>query len=284
MFFFGYSPVGPPWLNVHRVDAAGTLCDSWAVDVPGPTMMHDFAITEHHLLFLDLPVVFDLRSAARRAVPVQWSPSYGARIGVQGRGGGEARWFDIESCYVFHTVNAFEDDAGLICLDVLRYRSIFNRENCDPELYRFTIDLVAGKVVETKVDDLVQEFPRIDDRKTGSRYRFSYSAQTPVRPGPLKTGGIVKNDMIAGNAVVNDLGGNRVPGEPVFVPAGPGEDEGWLMTLAYDPAEDASALVVLDAQDFTAAPVAEVLLPRRVPFGAHGSWVDTADAGVVNRR
>lgn len=30
------------------------------IDVPGLTMMHDFAVTESHFGWLDLPVVFDL--------------------------------------------------------------------------------------------------------------------------------------------------------------------------------------------------------------------------------
>jgi carotenoid cleavage dioxygenase-like enzyme len=32
-------------------------------------------------------------------------------------------------------------------------------------------------------------------------------------------------------------------------------------------------LLIIDAQDFSGAPVATVHLPRRVPYGAHGSWV-----------
>ena len=36
---------------------------------------------------------------------------------------------------------------------------------------------------------------------------------------------------------------------------------------------DATTLNVLEAQDFTGEPVARVELPRRIPFGAHGSWL-----------
>jgi carotenoid cleavage dioxygenase len=44
----------------------------------------------------------------------------------------------------------------------------------------------------------------------------------------------------------------------------------------HDGARNACDIVVLDAQDFTAPPVATVHLPVRVPFGFHGNWI--ADA------
>jgi carotenoid cleavage dioxygenase len=61
----------------------------------------------------------------------------------------------------------------------------------------------------------------------------------------------------------------------VFVPksADAAETDGWLLALRYDRELDRSDLVVLDANDFGGDPVAVVQLPRRVPFGIHGSWV-----------
>ena len=68
-----------------------------------------------------------------------------------------------------------------------------------------------------------------------------------------------------------------MPGEAVFVPAGTGEDAGWLMCYVYDAALDRSSFVVLDASDITKPPVAVVPLPARVPLGFHGNWI-AADA------
>jgi carotenoid cleavage dioxygenase len=48
------------------------------------------------------------------------------------------------------------------------------------------------------------------------------------------------------------------------------------MGLVYRRSTDTSELVILDGRDMAAAPVATVHLPRRVPFGFHGSWVDDA--------
>ena len=43
---------------------------------------------------------------------------------------------------------------------------------------------------------------------------------------------------------------------------------------AAETARDRSTeVVVLDARDIAAAPLARVKLPRRVPFGFHGSWL-----------
>ena len=65
----------------------------------------------------------------------------------------------------------------------------------------------------------------------------------------------------------------------MFVPAddGAGEDDGWAMGLVYDDATDRSDLVILDATQPHAEPVARVHLPGRVPYGFHGSWIDDAE-------
>ena len=80
-------------------------------------------------------------------------------------------------------------------------------------------------------------------------------------------------DLDRGTTLVHDVGHGRLAGEGVFVPAGPGEDEGWVLSVIYDRATDRSDVVVIDATDFAAAPVATVHLPVRVPFGFHGNWI-----------
>jgi carotenoid cleavage dioxygenase len=64
-------------------------------------------------------------------------------------------------------------------------------------------------------------------------------------------------------------------GEAVFVPRADDavEDDGWLLTLAYSPDKDTSALYVLNAADPAGEPQAVVELPQRVPVGFHGNWV-----------
>ena len=46
-----------------------------------------------------------------------------------------------------------------------------------------------------------------------------------------------------------------------------------MLAFVYDAAHDGSDLVVVDAADFTAPPVATVRFPRRVAHGFHGCWL-----------
>ena len=285
LVFFGYDVMGPPWLRYHVVDATGALVRSEDIEIGGPVMVHDFAITERHVVFFDLPVVFDFELVGKR-FPFSWKPEYGARVGVMPRDGGSADvvWADVEPCYVFHPLNAYEDGDRIV-VDVARHPTMFARDHNgpadgEPTLDRWTIDPTARKVVEERLDDHPQEFPRIDDRLAGRRHRYGYGTTFAVDPAGgggagLRIGGLLKHDLHAGTTTVWDPGPGRSAGEAVFVEDGPsaGEDEGWLLSVVYDGERDGSDLVILDARDFGADPVATVRLPQRVPFGFHGSWV-----------
>ena len=48
---------------------------------------------------------------------------------------------------------------------------------------------------------------------------------------------------------------------------------GGYIGYVYDSARDGSDLVMLDASDFAAQPVARIGLPQRVPYGFHGNWI-----------
>jgi carotenoid cleavage dioxygenase len=61
----------------------------------------------------------------------------------------------------------------------------------------------------------------------------------------------------------------------VFAPSSTNgaEDDGYVMAIVHDTATEKSRLIIIDAQNFAAPPLATIHLPQRVPYGAHGSWV-----------
>jgi carotenoid cleavage dioxygenase len=277
MHFFGYG-VEPPYLTYHRADAAGDLVISRPVDVPGPTMLHDFNLTAGHVVFMDLPVVFDLELALVGTMPYRWDDGYGARLGVLRRDDpyGEVRWLDIDPCYVFHPLNA-HDDGDRIVVYVMRYAELWRggpRSGGVQEkatLWRWTLDPAAGTVHEEQIDDRAAEFPRVDDRLVGLDSRFGHVTTTG---GDAEGGALLRYDLRTGAVTAHEFGPGRFPAEASFAPADdiPGGD-GWLLTYVYDAATDRSDLVVLDAGDLSAPPVATVHLPARVPYGFHGNWL-----------
>ena len=289
LHFFGYG-VLPPYLTYHVLSAGGELVHSAPITVAKPTMMHDFMITREHAVFMDLPVVFDLAAYGRGEPPIGWDDTYGARIGILPRMGTDVdvRWFEIDPCYVFHPLNAYAEGSKVIC-DVGRHATLWRESMNDFEpsfLYRWTFDLDSGAVTETPLDDVSHAFPRVDDRVVGLRHRYGWAAAPrPDAVGRLDAPGVVvKYDLQTGGSVRYDLGPSAHPGEFVFVgetDAG-GEDDGWAMGMVYDAATDSSDLVILDASDASAEPVARVHLPRRVPYGFHGSWI--SDAELSSRR
>ncbi|TDC97518.1 dioxygenase [Actinomadura sp. 7K507] len=287
LHFFGYG-MRPPFLTYHRLDSAGRLVHSREVAVPAGTMMHDFAITEHHVVWLDLPVTFQ-RHLVGRAMPYMWDDAYGARLGVMrhDRPGAPVQWFEIDPCFVFHVGNAYEED-GRIVLDAVRYTkaeftsmwSLLSEMVVPPgrttvgraRLHRWTLDSGTAGAAEQPLDDRVVEFPTLDEERVGRPARYLYTV-TGTEPLSRDECAIVKYDTFTGTTTAHGLGPDTMIGEAVFVPA-PGrrnEDDGWLMTIATTRDGTASRLLVLDAADVR--PVAAVDLPRGVPSGFHGSWI-----------
>ena len=285
MHFFGYG-VAEPYLTYHRADAVGDLVVSRPVEVPGPTMLHDFNLTAAHVVFMDLPVVFDLELAKGGTMPYRWDDEYGARLGVLRRDEpyGAVRWFAIDPCYVFHPLNA-HDDGDRIVVHVMRYPELWRpgagRQRAT--LWRWTLDLATGEVAEEQLDDRPGEFPRVDDRLVGLDSRFGHVTASAVpiveggdaeESGAREGGALLRYDLWTGAVSAHDFGPGRFPAEASFAP---GDDDpggpGWLLSYVYDAATDRSDLVILDADDLKAAPVATIHLPGRVPFGFHGSWL-----------
>ena len=278
---FGYSAM-EPYLRYLRVSAEGELVQVENITVGGPTMMHDFNVTRNHVIFMDLPAVFNMQLAMSGEMPIRWDDSYPARLGVMPRNGTDAqvKWYDINPCYVFHPMNSYEDGDSIV-LDVARFSHIWRDSAMDfpaPNLWRWTIDSATGEVREEQIDDRAGEFPRVADSVVGRKHRYGYlmSMSEPFgSDDPMSaSGAILKYDRETGERTSIELGRGCMGGEAVFVAsASPrSEDDGYLMTYVYDARSDSSRFVIMDAATMDNTPVASIELPR-VPNGFHGNWI-----------
>ncbi|MFE2875096.1 carotenoid oxygenase family protein [Streptomyces roseus] len=284
LHFFSYSPF-PPHLTYYVADASGALVRSQIVEGAGPSLMHDFAITREHVVFIDSPVVFD--HAEQSGIPYRWHDDVPLRIGVLPRAGGKTTWFEVpDQSVLLHVANAYTDVRGRIVLEAPRFdRSAWQSSwkwwvgapgygttpNAGSTFHRWIIDPATGKVTTESLNDLVTEFPAINDAHTGTDYRYSYAIAFPG--AGLSGYHTAKLDSRTGEQRLFAHGEGRMPGEAVFAPAegATAEDDGYLLTIVSDVKTDTSELLVLDAGDLNT--VAAVELPRRVPAGIHGHWI-----------
>ena len=280
LFFFGYD-FGEVSLRYHVADKTGALVKTLDLATKAPVMMHDFAITATRAVFFDLPVVFDLNMVASGyTMPFRWDDHYGARMGVMKRDGDgkDLKWIEIPSCYIYHVYNAY-DDGEQIVLDAAEHPKTFagdgmltDRNYGVPLCVRYVIDPVRGTVSRTVLDTRGEEFPRIDPRLVARKHRYGYAVHTEWDT-TLAFKSLLKHDFERGTVEEHVVGAGRSPSEGVFVPTGRGEDEGYVLAPVYDAKTKRSEIVIIDAQKFSAPPVAVVELPVRIPFGFHGDFV-----------
>jgi carotenoid cleavage dioxygenase-like enzyme len=282
------------WDHVQHVvvDASGAVRHTTDVPVPDGPMMHDFALTPKYVVLLDLPVTFSLSAvSAGRELPYVWNPDHKPRVGLLPRtGDAQVQWIDVAPCWVFHCLNAYDDDHGRVVVDLCQYNDSFDVSTLwaahgPVTLDRWTIDPAAGTVTQTRLDDRGQEFPRVDDRVVSRPHRYGYSAVIGQVNRAITASGdfgddafanaLLKHDLAAGTVQAHEFGRDATAGEAVFAPASPtaAEDDGYVLSYVHNPDRGASDLVILAAEDFTAEPVARVHLPARVPLGFHGSWL-----------
>ncbi|HEX5613618.1 MAG TPA: carotenoid oxygenase family protein, partial [Acidimicrobiia bacterium] len=273
LHFFGYGFVAP-YLTYYVAAADGTLELAQQVDVAGPTMIHDFAITDRDAIFWEFPVVFDFDAAVNGGdFPFRWEPSYGSRIGIMPLEGPTSaiRWVEVDDQFVFHGTNAFRDGDEIV-VDVNRQQSAFAPGGDPPGslLHRWRIDTSGPELRwrEEQLSETWMDLPRIDERHTGRKHgRGYYASFTDTVDEGLQFRGVVGFDPKTGEEDAWVPHEALHAGEVVFVPDGDdaGPDEGWLLTYVYDRRTEQSAFTVLDATDLASGPVASVTLPQRVP-------------------
>jgi carotenoid cleavage dioxygenase-like enzyme len=287
LVFFGYM-AGEEFFSdqvaygiVNRVGKV-TRLDTFAA--PFPSMIHDFFVTKNYAAFPVLPLTGSLARAMQGGPAFAWEPEKGSHIGVMRRDAGTEtmRWFTTDPCYVFHPMNMWEEGDRLH-VHAMQYERAPLFPNADgtragaapARLSHWIIDLAGASdtVAREYVDDLAGEFPRFDERRAGLGYRHGWFAARTRDGGELSFDSLVHLDFATGARSLHTFAAGDVPSEPVFVPRGDEDGDGWILSVIYRGAEDKSDIAVFEARDIGRGPVGLARLPRRVPFGFHGNWV-----------
>lgn len=295
LHFFAYSTQGPGstgmQYGVLDRDCRVTRLDNF--EAPYPSMVHDFVVTEAHVLFPIMPLTSSMERV-RRGLPLfAWEEQRAVHIGILPKDADmEAlRWLRMDACHVFHFMNAWEDD-GVITVLALEAPRAPGMPDADgrrgqpgqsaARLSRWTIDLrdANGRIERSVIDNAPAEFPAIDPRFSGRCNRYGWTVchadgQPRCDPDSVMYATLACHDVVTGSRQRYSLPPGDVLSEPVFAPrtADAADGDGWIMATAWRAAEERSELLVFDAMAIEAGPVAVVRLPCRIPFGFHGAWV-----------
>jgi carotenoid cleavage dioxygenase-like enzyme len=232
------------------------------------------------------PVTVSIKRAMVGGPAIAWEPELGTHVAIVPRNGSseDVRWFSGAAGMAWHSMNAF-NDGDRIVVDVCRQENaVFPRADGSPTdprlaaqfLTRWEFDLSEpGRFAETKLSDLICEYPRIDERRVGLDYRYGYLA---CLGGPgtdnIFHRGLARFDHVTRAMRTWTDGPRFAVAEPVFVPRTRDaiEGEGFVMTNIFDEHRNASHLAIFDAEAIERGPIARAHLNHRVPVGFHALW------------
>jgi carotenoid cleavage dioxygenase-like enzyme len=264
-------------------------------------MMHDFGVTEDYAVFHVVPIVGSWERLEKGLPHFGFDTTLPVYLGVLPRDGeaGDMRWFKAPTVFASHVMNAFNDGTRIhFDIPVARnnvfpffpdvHGAPFDPIAARPFLTRWTVDMSSSSDEFENVDkltDMIDEFPRIDDRYATQAYRHGWMlVMDPDEPfeGPGgRASGFIMNrigyiDFSTGKQKSWWAGPQSIIQEPCFVPRTPDspEGDGYIVALVDNLITNYSDLAILDAQYIEEGPIARAKLPIRIRSGLHGNWAD----------
>lgn len=274
-WFINYA-LTPPYVELYCFDVEGKKIKYFPIETKHSIMIHDFVLTKRFAIFFLCPVVFDISAAYKGEDMISWRPELGTKIGVVSRDTGSVEWFTADPFFVFHFANAYEEGNEII-IDYVRHSKFNVKIDTETKsifsLMRTTINLLNKTVHHSGIEsEHVIEFPRIREDRIAHKHRYIYF---PKKDNSNFFNSLVKFDMQTRSSTEHQFGNKVAIDEAVFVAKSSTseEDEGCLLFFAYDQNTNNSDLVILNARDIAAEPLARIRMPRRVPHGLHGNWI-----------
>lgn len=287
--FFDYN-VTAPYMTYGVLGADGALSHFTDIELPGPRLPHDMAITPNYSVLMDLPLFWAPELLKRDIHKVEFHEDMPSRFAVLPRYGNneDIQWFEADPTYIYHVINCWEEGDEVI-LDVCRmrtpapdeskirggrYAALVAWANMDAQHYRYRFNMKTGATREGALDDQFIEFPTINQTYQGQKTRHSWHGYIP-QSEPLRIGGMVHFDSETGKRDEFKFGDNVYGSEPVFAPrkGGSGETDGYVMSFVSDMNDQGrTELMMFDPENVADGPFARAQIPQRIPVGFHACW------------
>lgn len=280
--------VGGSRIGIYRIGAGGALEDFGMVNIGKASYIHDWTMSERHLIILVQPWI---NEALRPPVVegFEWKPELGLKILIIDKDDmTKQRWVDAPPRAFFHTAAAWEERDGTIRFDVALYKEPIlgpdggvseirgDWTGRDPKLKADLTQIVIptsgdARLIETGIDG---DFLQVDPRFVGRRRKRTALATGAPDARPGMTALTVQN-WETGHTDSFDFGEGRMVEEFLFVPkAGSArEEDSWLVGPVLNLKAKSSEICVFDAARVSDGPVCIWRAGYSWPLGFHGTWV-----------
>ncbi|HTW38971.1 MAG TPA: carotenoid oxygenase family protein [Steroidobacteraceae bacterium] len=297
LLFFGYEASGLASRDVAFcvADRHGKLVREEWFEVPYCAMMHDFAVTQEHVIFPVFPTTADRARIEAGGAHWIWEPSRPTYVGIMPRAGTvrDLRWFTGPAYSAYHFMNAYTEgsqvhlDFGYGKVNPFPFIQEASKirvrpEEMDGQFVRWSFNMARpGERWEEYVLGPAGDMPRIAERDMLVDYTVGYyqsfdpSVGPPLIAGPVGAGfnTILRIEVKSGKLTRLPMDRRSTVQEHVHIPSRQPGHEGYLAFLVDLHDEHQSEMFVLEAARIERGPIARIKIPLRLRVGVHGNWV-----------
>ena len=297
-FMTKLSMTGTPYIEVQRYRPEDSFSEPQIITTFTPektSIVHSFSLTEDYAIIFMYPLDVDIMkiftSNFHLFEAMEWDETEDTDVYIINLNDGDVLHLNADPVYSLHHANAYQVDEEEIVVDLcehghtglseyLRVDNLlqppattewkFIEEN---EFARWRINLNTGKVTKqsfrNETDSIFAnmiDFPMINENYRGKEYCYVYGVSLVDY---TRTAIVKKNVCRSGedkiwykeNHYLSEIWFHQSPNSTV-------EDDGVLMTLAFDGERKQSYMMIIDA--LTLETIATSYLPHNIPWSAHG--------------
>jgi carotenoid cleavage dioxygenase len=283
---FGYEAtgLGSTDISVFEISPQGKTLWQAMVKAPYVSEIHDYAVTEKHIVFQVYPLAYvgDERLKAG-SLHWAWDGTKDTYLGIMRRGGDgkDIQWVKGRQMMCTHTMGCWTD-GNTVYVDMdgsdgngFPIFPPFDPQKADNRVRRLSFDTTRKSAGNFDMQILHPQYggalSRQDDRYHTVPYRYGFL----IGGGP-GGGGWLRMDHQTGKVDVFNPGPDAALSEMCFVPRRKGapEGDGYLVGVCSRRKENGrSDLLIVDTQHMGDGPVATVKLPYGAAPQVHGFWV-----------
>lgn len=280
-------------LHIYAMNQSGQNRRLLSIPKPHCAMLHDFALTEKHIVLLQPPIHLDFKKviASKGAVSegLVWNGQRGTQITVIPiNDPDQMRSWEVDPFYQWHIGNAWELGPEIF-IDLVKYRDFSsnkalgnlihgyrNTGELNGRLTRLRFNQISGTLATEFEAKHSGEFPQVSSGVWAQRNRYVYLAEHSSEA--ISIAGLPDTlsqyDLKTGQRHSTQLSATSYPTEPVAVPKTNAKhsEDCWILSVIYDAHSQTSKFTVFDSEAFSAGPVATGDFGRPIPMTFHGHW------------